>query len=102
MFTLEIAGTPIAVTNADEEQAREVFEDEDFKDDLRSMSSNGTPLWDGTAAFVIRPASEAEATAFDESVRPEDDDEDAEGGVDVLFVVPVDDEDHEPENDNAA
>src|SRR3954463_8343800 len=29
MFTLEIAGRPIAVTNADEEQARELFMSED-------------------------------------------------------------------------
>jgi hypothetical protein len=39
MFTLEIAGTAVAVTNADEEQAKELFLSDSFKDDLMSFKS---------------------------------------------------------------
>jgi hypothetical protein len=101
MFTLEINGKPIALTNADQEQARELFDDEEFKTDLRSMMSNGLPLWDGLAAFLIRPSTDEEAEAFEHAVIEEERDEDDENGVDVLFLVPVDDRDVRA-NGNAA
>ena len=47
MYTLEVGGKAIAVTNADEEQARELFMSEDFKADLLSLRSENQPLWDG-------------------------------------------------------
>jgi hypothetical protein len=123
MFTLEINGKPIAVTNADEAQARAVFEDDDFKTDLRSLQSDGKPVWNGTDALVVRPASEDEVAAFedldeededddddDDDLEDEDDDdddsdedddadddeddeeEDEDEGVEVLFLVPLDED----------
>jgi hypothetical protein len=91
MFTLEIKGRPIAVVVADEAQARELFDDEDFKEDLRSMESEGEPLWNGTDALEVRPASPDERQAAQESL--EEDEEQVEGELTVLFMVTLDDED---------
>lgn len=98
MFTLEIAGKPIAVTNADEEQAQELFMSEDFKSDLLSLRSGDRPLWDGSAALTIRPASEEEMDAVDEALEDEDEDEDEDAedddlGIDVVFLVEIDEMD---------
>ena len=107
MFTLEIAGRAIAITDADEAQARELFDSEGFKDDLRTLESEGRPLWDGSAPLNIRPSSEEEIDAFDD-VLEEDEEEDGpadaeqdgedenenededEDGINVLFLVPID------------
>ena len=75
MVTLEIAGKAVAVTNADEEQAQELFLSESFKDDLKSFKSEGRFLWDGSAALTTRPASEDEIDAFYEVLDDEDEDE---------------------------
>lgn len=102
MFTLEIGRKAIAVIDADEEQARAVFDQEAFKDDLRQMTSDGAPLWDGVAPLTVRPASEDEAETFetllDEGAEAFDDDDGADGeeeeeGLDVLFLVPIDEDD---------
>ncbi len=106
MFTLEIAGTPIVVTNADEEDARELLESEDFKEDLRSLTADGRPLWDGSAPLTIRPASEDEIDAFDQALDddsyededPTDDDE----AIDVVFLVEIDEPDDSDEDDGDA
>ena len=42
MYTLEIAGIAIATTDADEAEAREIFESEDFLDDIRGFTSAGS------------------------------------------------------------
>src|SRR5215207_4428969 len=57
MFTLEVAGKPIAVTNASEEEARDVFESDAFREDLKTVESEGAPIWDGFATLSIRPAT---------------------------------------------
>jgi len=97
MYTLEVAGKAIAVTNADEEQARELFMSEDFKADLLSLRSDSQPLWDGSAPLSVRAASEDEIDAVDE-VLEEEDEEDAEDdedelGIDVVFLVEIDEAD---------
>ena len=95
MFTLEVAGKAIAVTNADEEQARELFMSEDFKADLLSLKSENQPLWDGSAALTVRAASEDEMDAVDEVLEEEDEDmdDDEELGIDVVFLVEIDEAD---------
>ena len=96
MFTLEIAGKPVAVTDADGDGARELFEADEFREDLLSLESEGRPIWDGKAAFLIRPANDEEMDALEQSLdeaeteREEDEDEDDEDGINVLFLVPVD------------
>ena len=98
MFTLEIAGKPVAVTDADGEGARELFEADEFREDLLSLESEGRPIWDGVAPFLIRPANDEEMDALEQSLDEadtepadeEDEDEDDEEGINVLFLVPVD------------
>jgi hypothetical protein len=102
MVTLEIAGRAVAVTNADEDQARDLFLSESFKDDLMSFKSEGRPIWDGSAALTTRSASEDEIDAFNEALDEEDEDEleddiDDDLDIDVVFLVSIDEID-----DNAA
>ncbi|WP_230533601.1 hypothetical protein [Microvirga roseola] len=96
MFTLELSGKPIAITDADEAMARAIFQSEDFKNDLTLMTSEGTPLWDGRMPLNIRPASEQEVAAFEAPDLEDDDDfeDEDEDGLFVTFLVPVDN-DHE-------
>ena len=106
MFTLEIDGTAIVVTNAAEAEARELLESEDFKEDLRTLTVDGRPLWDGTAPLTIRPASEDEIDAFDEaledeSYEDEDSTDDDDEAIDVVFLVDID-ETGEDEDDAAS
>jgi hypothetical protein len=98
MYTLEVGGKAIAVTNADEEQARELFMSEDFKADLLSLRSESQPLWDGSAALSVRAASEDEMDAVDEVLEEEDEEEEGENdedelGIDVVFLVEIDEAD---------
>ena len=93
MFTLEIGGKAIAITDAGEGQARELFGSEDFKDDLLALESGGRPLWDGEAALTVRRSSDAEIETFDDAVSGDEDDEDdsdEDDGINVLLLVPVD------------
>lgn len=93
MVTLEIDGKAVAVTNADEEQARELFLSESFKDDLKSFKSESRSLWDGSAALTTRPASEDEIDAFYEALDEEDEvdeDDDDDLDIDVVFLVSID------------
>jgi hypothetical protein len=96
MFTLEIKGTPLVITNATESEATDLFESEEFKEDLRTLTTDGRPLWDGTAPLVIRPASKEEIESFDtalddEEFEDEDETDDDDDPIDVVFLVEVDD-----------
>ncbi len=96
MVTLEIAGKAVAVTNADGDQARELFLSESFKDDLVSFKSEGRSLWDGSADLTIRTASEDEIDAFyealdeEDEVDEDDEDDDDDLDIDVVFLVSID------------
>jgi hypothetical protein len=96
MFTLEIAGMPIAITDADEAEARDIFDSDEFKQDLTALTSEGIPLWDGQAPLNIRAASREEITAFKAPDQDLDDDahDDEDEGLFVTFLVPID-HDHE-------
>ena len=96
MFTLAIGSKPVAITDAEEVQARDIFESDEFKQDLTVMTSEGTPLWDGRTPLNIRPASQEEVAAFEAPhFDVDDDDEEEDGdGVFVTFLVPID-HDHE-------
>jgi hypothetical protein len=96
MFTLDIGGNPIAVTDADEAQARAIFESDDFKQDLTAMTSEGTRLWDGRAPLTVRLATQEEVAEFEAPGLDYDDPEDEgeEDGFFVTFLVPID-HDHE-------
>jgi len=96
MFTLEIDGVAVAMTDADEAEAREIFDSEDFKADLADFTTDGKPVWDGKSPFTIRPATEDEEDLFDDSLEAdEDEDEEDEDGASVVFLVMVDQFDDE-------
>jgi hypothetical protein len=101
MFILEIAGKAVAITNADQDQAHELFMSEDFKDDLKSFSSEGKPLWDGSSLLTIRRATDDEIEAFDEAMEDDedlDDEDDDEDGIDVMFLALIDEMDDDSDD----
>jgi len=108
MFTLEIKGTAIAVTNANEDEAAGLFESDEFKEDLKTLTTDGRPLWDGKAPITVRPASEDEIDSFDEAMNDEDyededeDDADDEEPIDVVFLVEIDAMEGDAANDDGA
>ncbi len=107
MFTLEINGTPIVVTNAPEAEARELLQSDDFKEDLKTLTAEGRPLWDGTAPLTIRAATEDEIDAFDEALtdeeyEDEDETDDDDEPIDVVFLVVVDEVEEDDDEGSAA
>jgi len=100
MYTLVIDGVAVAMTDADEAEAREIFDSEDFKADLADFTTDGKPVWNGTSPFEIRAATDEEEDLFDDSLDGDDDDEDEaddgeEDGASVVFLVVVDQFDDE-------
>jgi len=93
MFTLTISDKPVAITNADEEEARELLMSDDFKEDLKALESEGAPLWDGVATLNVRPATDDEKAEFEEADFDEEDDDDEEEGPYIMFLVDVTDPD---------
>jgi len=111
MFTLEIDGTAVAVINGDEETARDLFTCDGFKDDIRTMTSGGKPLWNGTSALKVRPASEDEIEVFEDALAEDEGDEefepdtvhgaastqgtedgDEEDEADIVFLLDIDED----------
>ncbi|MDB5650228.1 MAG: hypothetical protein JWL62_1748 [Hyphomicrobiales bacterium] len=96
MFTVEIGGRAIAVTNADEAQARELIASEEFQEDLTIIHSEGKPIWDGKSKLEIRPATSDEEEEF-ESADDLDDEEDSDDEPSVVFLVDIDEDEDEEE-----
>ena len=115
MFTLEIDGKAVAVINGDEETARDLFTCDGFKADIQAMTSNGTPLWNGTSELKVRAASEDEIEIFEDALAEDDGSGDFEPDphhagadtgadedeADIVFLVDIDDEDEEDDALNA-
>lgn len=98
MFTLEIDGRAIAVTDATPEaEARELLES--LADEMIELESDGKQIWDGESPLVVRAATDEEIEAFDDAEMDEDEDEDDDEPV-VMFLIPIDglDEDDEEED----
>ena len=115
MFTLEIDGTAVAVINSDEATAKDLFTCDGFKDDIRTMTSAGKALWNGTSPLTVRAASEDEIEIFEDALAEDDGegdfaddprhadgeaDPDGEGGdgddedeADIVFLVDIDEGD---------
>lgn len=104
MYTLEINGVAIAMTDADEAEAREIFMSDSFKDDLRQFTSGGQPIWNGASDFVVRPANDDEEDLFDDALDDEEDmdDEDDVDGTAVATEEDLEDEDEDDFDDEGA
>jgi len=101
MLTLEVAGKPIAVTNASEDEARDVFESDAFREDLKTVESEGAPIWDGFATLSIRPATRDEIAAFESTPMGEGEEVDEDVPM-IMFLVDIDEPEngHEPDGDD--
>lgn len=97
MFTLTISDKPIAITNAEEDEARELLLSDDFKEDLKVLESDGAPIWDGFATLAVRPATEEEKAEFNDADFDEDEDDEEEGPF-IMFLVDVTDPDEVDED----
>lgn len=108
MFTLEIEGTAVAVINSDEASAKDLFTCVGFKEDIRTMTSEGKPLWNGTSALTVRPATEDEIEIFEDALAEDDGegeftedahhsdaDSDDEDEADIVFLVDIDEDEDE-------
>ena len=94
MFTLEIAGKPIAVTDASEDEARELFESDAFKDDLMQIESEGAPIWDGFATLSVRAATRAEIFEFENTPFGDGENVDPITPM-IMFLVDIDEPDED-------
>ncbi|MGP9819782.1 hypothetical protein ACTZWW_07185 [Salinarimonas sp. NSM] len=97
MFTLEIGGRAVAITDATPEaEARELLES--LADEMIELESEGKQIWDGESPLHVRPATEDEIDSFDEAEMDEEPEEDDEPIV--MFLIPIDglDEDDEDED----
>ena len=95
MFTLMISDKPVAITNANEDEARELLMSDEFKEDLKILESEGAPLWDGFASLNVRAATDDEKAEFEEADFDEDEDDDEEEGPYIMFLVDVTDPDED-------
>lgn len=106
MFTLEIKGTAVAVINSDEASAKDLFTCDGFKEDIKTMTSGGKPLWDGSATLNVRPATEDEIEVFEDALAEDDGegefeddpryadaDSSDEDEADIVFLVDIDEDD---------
>ena len=107
MFTLEIDGTAIAVINGDEATARDLFTCDGFKEDIRSMTTAGRPIWNGTSALTVRKSTEDEIEEFEDALASDDgegdfepdaqheaegDGSDDEDEADIVFLLDIDED----------
>ncbi len=99
MFTLEIAGQPIAVLNLPTQaDAEEFLSDKEFQEDLTVLQHEGQPLWNGEAELRLREATPDERTEFANALALDGPDtdgdaaEESEAGF-VMFLVDVTDPD---------
>ncbi|MBB2961494.1 hypothetical protein [Methylobacterium sp. R2-1] len=110
MFTLEIDGTAIAVINGDEATARDLFTCDGFKEDIRTMTIDGRPIWNGTSELTVRKSTEDETEEFEDALAADDgegdfepdaqhaaegDGSDDEDEADIVFLVDIDDGDED-------
>lgn len=96
MFTLEIDGRPIAVTDASEKDAKDLLES--IAEELIDLESEGGMIWDGTSPLTIRRATEEEINTFEEAEMDEEDEEDDEDPV-VVFLIDIDGLEEDDEED---
>lgn len=105
MFTLDIDGVAIAVINGTEAVARDLFTCDGFKDDIRTMKSEGRVLWNGTSELKIRPATEDEIEIFEDALAEDESEEDAPFEPDArhgaVGEASNDDEEEEDDEDDA-
>ena len=83
IYTLEIAGRAVlAFEAASGPVALAIASDDAIQQDLKTLESGGTPLWDGHSPLKVRRATADETALFIDRV-------DGDDGDFVVFLVPV-------------
>ena len=87
IFTVEINGTPTVALQAERHKdAESLCEQDRFRTDLSTITSNGSPLWDASAIMKVRLATPAEAVLYrqaTQSTEPSDD-------IRIVYLVDLD------------
>ncbi len=97
IFVLEIKGTAILAFEADNMDDAQAFSrNAEELEDLKELSSNGAPLWNGKDSISVRVASDAEADLFEEH-REEDWEEEPHSDPEdfTVYLVPLDETDED-------
>jgi len=102
IYVLEIKGTAVLAFEADSlNDAREFAESIGEEDDLKELTSNGAPLWNGSDPISVRLATGEEADLFEEEREEDWEDEPHADAEDfMVYLVPLDGaEDDDEEED---
>lgn len=87
-FTVDVDGKPTVSFEAiSAREANELINEDWFREDLRALTSDGAPLWNGEALLRSRPASEDEAERYQGFAAQADD---ANGDILLAFIVTLD------------
>lgn len=88
IFTIDIDGKPTVSFEAlSAREANELVRETWFRDDLRTLKSEGSPLWDGVAPLRSRPADQHETERYQGLAAEADD---AAGDILLAFLVTLD------------
>jgi len=101
IYVLEIKGTAVLAFEADSlNDAREFAESIGEEDDLRELTSNGAPLWNGRDPISVRLATQPESDLFEEQREEDWEDEPHADEEDfMVYLVPLDEGDEDDEED---
>ncbi len=94
MYTVEVAGTPIAVANiGSQAEAEEFFKSDWFKEEMMIFETKDEDeLWNGSDPFVIRPAAPEEVATFEPAyAKALQSGNVNEGEPYLVFLIPVTD-----------
>jgi|EndMetStandDraft_5_1072996.scaffolds.fasta_scaffold1334820_2 hypothetical protein len=88
VFTLDVDGKPTLSFEAmSAREANELIREQWFRSDLRALTSDGSPLWDGTAPLRSRPAGPDEAERYQDLAAEA---ADSAGDILLAFLVTLD------------
>jgi hypothetical protein len=101
IFVLQIKGKAVLAFEADSlEDAQAYAKDADELEDLKELTSNGAPLWNGTDAIDVRAATDDEADLFEEEREEDWEDEPHADAEDfMVYLVPLDEPDEDEEEE---
>ncbi len=91
MFTILIGEKRIAVTDAPEDDARELIASDLFRDDLASVLTDGKPLWDGEAKVTLEKATAEEIAEFN-AAEPDEEEDEEEDEPSIVFLIDIDED----------
>ncbi len=94
MYTVEVAGRPVAVANiGSQEEAEELFSRDWFKEKMMVFETeDGDDLWNGSDPFVIRPAFPEEVSKIEQRhAKALQSGNHTEGEPYLVFLIPVTD-----------